>query len=144
MTSRAHNHRRDELRRALLWAAVFLACVVLFALQGCGRQSDAQFEPSLPLVVMIGTGGDSMLPTLPAWHLAPIDIAASYDRLAVGDIVLFWDYRRQGFTLHRLVAKQGPWWIAQGDNPKTNPVVDPPFVTRANFIGRFVGQGGAA
>jgi signal peptidase I len=125
-----------------LIVAVVALCVLFVT--GCGPKSDAQFEPTMPLVVMVAVSGESMLPALPAWHLAPIDIAARYDRLAVGDVVLFWDYRRQGFTLHRLVARQGPWWIAQGDNPETNPVVDPPFVTRANFIGRFVGQGGAS
>lgn len=81
-----------------------------------------------------------MLPTLPVDHFALIDIGFPYTRLEVGDIVIFWDYRRGGYTLHRLVAKQGAFFIARGDNPETNKTADRAFVIPENYIGKFVGK----
>ena len=134
------NHRAHELRACLVTAALTLAAMVVlvFALSGCGRQDDAQFAPTKPLVGHFAVRGESMLPTLPTAHVAQVDVAYPFGQLEVGDIVLFWDYHREGFTLHRIVARQGAWFIVQGDNPTTNPDADRPFLTRANYVGRFM------
>jgi signal peptidase I len=133
-----HDHR--PLAPSLLVAGLVLALmfVVVLGLGGCSQKPDTQFEPTKPLVGHFAVRGESMLPTLPTAHVAQIDVAYPFAQLAVGDIVLFWDYVRQGFTLHRIVAKQGAWFIVRGDNPVTNTEADAPFLTRANYIGRFV------
>ena len=108
---------------------------------GCAKSTaPSEFAPAQPLIVHVASGGESMRPTLPAFHLAAVDVAFPYAKLAERDIVLFWDYRRRGFTLHRIVARQGPWWIVQGDNPATNPAEDRPFLSPENFIGKYVGK----
>lgn len=120
--------------------AIISLLLLALALGGCGRSDkpDTQFAPTKPLVGVFPVIGASMQPTLPYAHAARVDVAFPYEQLSERDIVLFWDYRREGYTLHRLVAKQGPWWIARGDNPDTNPEADAPFVTRANYMGRMV------
>lgn len=121
------------------WTRFLLLLLSISLLAGCGQRSDEQFEPKRPLTVYINARGDSMLPTLPNHHLALTDVAFPYSKLETGDVVILWDYLREGFTLHRLVSKQGPWFIAKGDNPETNPRVDRPFVTPSNYIGKYVG-----
>lgn len=116
-----------------------LASVVALYLAGCSRPSapDSAYSPTAPLVVTIWVTGSSMQPTLPDGHWARIDIGYPYERLAVGDIVLLWDYQRKGWTLHRLIARQGPWWISRGDNPETNLAEDGPFVRWENYRGKY-------
>lgn len=69
-----------------------------------------------------------------------MDFAFRYDDIAEGDIVMFWDYKRKGYTLHEVVARQGSLWITQGSNPDTNHVADAPFLMRDNYIAKYVGQ----
>jgi hypothetical protein len=135
-----HDHRPLPLGWPLVaWAVMAALMVVIVAASaGCSRKPDTQFEPTKPLVVWIPHTGQSMLPTLPETGVAPIDIAYPFSRLVTGDIVLFWDYRREGFTLHRIVARQGRAFIVRGDNPITNREVDAPFLVRENFIGKYV------
>jgi signal peptidase I len=136
------NHDHRPLAPSLLVAGLVLAlmCVVVLGLGGCNRKPDTQFEPTKPLVGHFAVRGESMLPTLPTAHVAQIDVAFPFTQLAVGDIVLFWDYVREGFTLHRIVTKQGAWFIVRGDNPATNAEADAPFLVRENFIGKYVSQ----
>jgi hypothetical protein len=135
-----HDHR--PLAPSLLVAGLVLALmfVVVLGLGGCNRKPDTQFEPTKPLVVLVTHAGESMLPTLPTIGVAQIDIAYPFSRLATGDIVLFWDYVREGFTLHRIVARQGGAFIVQGDNPATNREADAPFLVRENYLGKYVSQ----
>lgn len=127
---------------------IMLLGSALVGLAACNRQADEserpaarQFEPTAPLHAAIPVSGKSMLPTMPEeTHLTRIDIAAPYSTLARGDIVLFWDYHRAGFTLHRIVERQGNAWIVQGDNPATNARVDRPFLVPENYLGRYEGE----
>jgi signal peptidase I len=136
------NHRARELHASITVGLITLGLmfVIVVAFGGCSRAPDTQFEPKQPLVGHFAVRGESMLPTLPTAHVAQIDVAYPFAQLAVGDIVLFWDYVRQGFTLHRIVAKQGAWFIVRGDNPVTNAEADAPFLVRENFIGKYVSQ----
>jgi hypothetical protein len=135
-----HDHR--PLAPSLLVAGLVLALmfVVVLGLGGCSRKLDTQFEPTRPLIVPVTHAGESMLPTLPTVGVARIDVAYPFSRLVTGDIVLFWDYRREGFTLHRIVARQGGAFIVRGENPVTNAEADAPFLVRENFIGKYVSQ----
>lgn len=82
-----------------------------------------------------------MLPTFPTKALIEVETVPFSD-LRQGDTVIFWDYTRTEPLLihHRLVAKQGGNWIAQGDNPDTNPKADRPWVTPDNYLGRTTGR----
>lgn len=118
--------------------------LLAFAVQlGCSRNTDdneEQFKPKKSFEVMVTTTGSSMVGVLPDTHLRQIDFAARFDDLQEHDIVLFWDYTSDGYTLHEVVAKQGELWITKGSNPVTNHRADRPFLMRDNFIGKYTGS----
>jgi signal peptidase I len=132
---------RTELLKPLLASLALVAlCAVLFVLSGCGKLPTSDRRP--PITAWVAVQGQSMLPTFPDGTLVEVEFGIPYDQLKPGDTVIFWDYKRGAllFTHHRLKGKQGPWWIAQGDNPKTNPTADAPFVTAENYYARGTGR----
>lgn len=133
------NHRARKLHASLAVAAITLALmlVLVVALSGCGRseKADTQFAPTKPLVGYFTFAGDSMLPTLPNQGVSAVDVAFPFESLMQGDVVVYWDYKREIFTQHRLAVKQGRAWIARGDN---NTEHDAPFVTSSNFLGKVL------
>lgn len=117
-----------------------LALAFLLATTSCGGiPGGADNRPIL--AAWVAVAGKSMLPTFPEYCIVQMEIGVAFDDLKAGDTVIFWDYKRgpRAFTHHRLVAKQGDAWIAQGDNPDTNPVADRSWVTRDNFYARTTG-----
>jgi hypothetical protein len=133
---------RDNKLIARVVISVALAVLILAVAFGCSKREIPTTTPKPTLAAWIPYTGKSMLPTLPEAGLAEIEIGVTFDQLKQGDIVVFWDYLRGTgkFTLHRLVAKQAGNWIAQGDNPETNPKADRPWVTPDNYVARATGK----
>lgn len=119
-----------------------VAVVLLAILAGCSKQEIPASRPMPPLKAWLPYSGKSMLPVYPERGLAEVELGVPFSALKAGDIVVFWDYTRAAdrFTLHKLVAKQGGNWIAQGVNPETNPVADRPWVTPENYVCRATGR----
>lgn len=112
-----------------------VALTVLFV--GCGPK--AKDKPTIN--AWIAVTGKSMLPTYPEVAMVEIEIGFPYEKLQVGDPVVFWDYKRGAkFTHHRIVEKQGPYFIVRGDNPETNPVVDKSFLTKDTYVAKGTGR----
>lgn len=126
---------RRKAVSVLVIAALLVAAYLVAGCSGRDQQDDAEFAPTEPFVVSFRAQGDSMLPALPADHIASVDVAYPYDRLQPADIVLRWDYVIHDYTLHRLVSKDGDWWTARGDN---NPSNDTAFVTPVTYVGKYV------
>ena len=117
-----------------------LTIAIVLLLAGCGPQIPTSAQKPM-LTGWVLAQGKSMLPTFPEAAFVEIEIGSRFEDLKVGDTVIFWDYTRgAGMTHHRLVAKQGDAFIAQGDNKETNAVVDKPWVTRDNFVARGTGR----
>lgn len=117
-----------------------LVIALVLLLAGCGPQIPSSAQKPMLRGWVLATG-KSMLPTFPEAAFVEIEIGSRFEDLKVGDTVIFWDYTRgAGMTHHRLVAKQGDAFIAQGDNKQTNVVVDKPWVTRDNFVARGTGR----
>lgn len=83
-----------------------------------------------------------MLPTFPERALVEAQFGYPFDALKAGDTVLYWDYTaaQPRYLHHRLITSRAGAWIAQGDNPVTNPTTDAPWVTRDNYIARTTGR----
>lgn len=129
--------------RLTLVIGALAAAVVVLLFAGCSdgaRDNEAQFKPKEPFIQVIRTTGSSMQGVLDDSGIRQIDFAFRYDDLAKGDIVLFWDYKREGYTLHEIVDQQGSLWITQGSNPETNRRADAPFLFRDNYVGKYVGR----
>jgi len=123
----------------------WFAIIAVLLLAGCalGWRSIPTNAPKPPCLVWIGVGGKSMLPKYPEAHLLEMDTNYPFERLVVGDEVVFWDYRRDGgnvITFHQIVAKQGGHFITQGLNRATNPRPDDSWLTRDNYQGRATGR----
>lgn len=73
-----------------------------------------------------------MLPAFAVVEAVTLEVCA-YSDLKVGETVIFWHERAQLFVHHRIIARQGPWLITQGDN---NSSPDTGFLTADNFVGR--------
>jgi hypothetical protein len=138
---------RPETKGFLVSLALALACACAFiAVNGCSDASGRAIPhrgPKPPCLVWLPVTGKSMLPKYPEAHLLEVDVTFDYDRLAVGDEVVFWDYRRDGgvhFTFHPIIGRQGDYYITRGLNPATNPRPDAAWVTRDNFIGKATGR----
>lgn len=134
------NRRNDLLAFGTFLFAVAVMALALL-LSGCGPKiPTSQVKPSV--AAWLPAQGKSMLPTFPERSLIEVEFGVPFDELKAGDTVIFWDYTRgaKALTHHRLVAKQAGAWIAQGDNPETNPVADRPWVTADNFIARGTGR----
>lgn len=122
--------------RKSIWYVLALATGLLLA--SCDQRSP-QFEPKRAFVVLASVQGKSMLPYVKEErHPVLLDVAFSYDNLKVGDVVIYWNYKWEQFVMHRIEAKQGSAFIVRGDNPETNPVSDPGFLTREGFVGKVV------
>lgn len=93
--------------------------------------------PAVARVETHTTAGRSMLPTLPAerTEIAVDTDPAGFDRLTPGAVIVYRLPCGQGVT-HRLFRQIAPgvWW-ARGD---ANPLPDPVYVTRENYVGRVV------
>ncbi len=76
-----------------------------------------------------------MLPAFGEFEVIGFEVC-SYSDLKIGDTVIYWNEKMQLFVHHRIIAKQGVWFIVKGDNPETNPVPDPGFLTPDNFVAR--------
>jgi hypothetical protein len=125
------------MRPALVILALLLA--------GCflGWRAIPTTAPKPPFLAWIAVNGKSMLPKYPEAHLLEIDTNYPYAKLAIGDEVVFWDYRRDGgvaYTFHAIVAKQGGNFITQGLNHATNPRADSSWLTPDNYQGRATGR----
>ncbi len=117
-----------------------LALLFALLLASCGPQAPVPQERPV-LGAWIAFEGQSMIPTYPDGGFAEVEFGVSFDALKVGDVVVFWDYKRgKAFTIHRIVAKQGEGFITRGDNHKTNPVADDAWVTRETFYARATGR----
>lgn len=118
------------------------ACVLALGFAGCSRREIPSEAPLPVLRAWVPASGRSMLPTYPERCLLEIEIGVPFDALRAGDPVIYWDYTRgpAALTHHRLAQRQGDSWIAQGDNPETNPTADRAWVTRANYIARGTGR----
>jgi hypothetical protein len=138
---------RTETKGFLVSLALFALCAVAFiGLNGC---TDAEGRaiphdgPKPPFCVWVPVTGKSMLPKYPEAHLIEVNITFPFDQLRVGDVVVFWDYRRDGgasYTYHPIIGKQGKYFITQGLNPETNPRPDDSWLTPDNYIGRATGK----
>lgn len=127
----------------LVSLALAAACGAGFLLSGCGQRDIPSSEARPRYTAWIAATGRSMLPTYPESSLVEVEVGVPFTQLAPGDTVVLWDYTRPGesrFILHRLVARQGGNWIAQGDNPVTNPRADRPWVTPDNYVARATGR----
>lgn len=132
----------DLLPAALLALAVTVACLVFVVLMaGCSPRDIPSDAPKPILKSWVTAGGKSMLPVFPERCVVEIE-PVGYDALKVGDTVVFWDYTNANPLLihHRLVAKQGASWIAQGDNRETNTFADRAWVTKDNYLARTTGR----
>ncbi len=117
-----------------------LAAGATLLLAGCGRDIPTS-KKRPPFITWTRVTGVSMKPTFPEECFVETQVGYPYEDLKEGDTVIFWDYfRGSGMTHHRLVAKQGGNWIAQGDNPVTNAVADRPWVTPDNYVARTTGK----
>lgn len=121
----------------LLWPALILAFSAL--VWSCRPPVDGTTPP---IVAWVAVGGESMLPTFPEHSMVEMEFFYPYEKLQVGDTVIYWDYIRgqKAFTHHRIIEKQGPYFIVRGDNPVTNPVEDRTFLSRDNFVARGTGR----
>lgn len=122
--------------------AVAVCCWLIFV-AGCSKSDLPTSRAAPPLVGWIAAKGQSMGPTFPESALLEFEVVA-YEALKLNDTVIFWDYTRGGsapsLIHHRLVAKQGGNWIAQGDNAATNKAADRPWVTKDNYLARTTGR----
>lgn len=120
-------------------AALVFLCVAFTA---CSKRDIPSSKPLPVTVGYVRCIGVSMLPNFPADSYAETLIGFPFDDLKVGDTVIFWDYTRATphRTHHRLIAKRGDAFIAQGDNPVTNATADKPWVTRDNYIAKTTGR----
>lgn len=128
--------RRDHLlvfRWTYTLGSLACVCLALF-LSGC--RTEAVKRPAL--TALIPHEGRSMVPTFSEDGMVFVQLFAGYDDLRQGDVVIYFDERRNGYIMHRIVAKQLDWWIVQGDNRATNPRPDRSFVTRENYVGKVV------
>lgn len=134
--------RTEVVKPLLACVALVVLCAILLVLSGCGRLPTDDPKPAL--LAWVPVNGKSMLPTFPEKGFVEMEFGFPYEALQIGDTVIYWDYKRgpAAFTHHRLIERQGPWWIARGDNPETNPVEDRAFVTKDNFIARGTGRSG--
>lgn len=129
--------------RLFLYCVLGYALVALIAIvAGCSKRSIPSDAPKPPLFAWTLATGESMLPTFPQSAYIEVIIGIPYSQLKPGTSVLFWDYTQDKPVIihHRLIQKQGGNWIAQGDNPKTNPKADRPWVTQDNYIGVTTGR----
>ena len=135
-------HRWDKAFDLGMLGLCAVLLVAGLALLGCSKREIPSDNPRPIAHAWIAATGQSMLPTFPERALVEIQIGVPFEALRAGDSVVFWDYTRATPQLihHRLVQEQGGNWIAQGDNPETNPTADRPWVTRDNYIGRTTGR----
>jgi len=126
-----------------------LAAIFLLLLAGCGPQPSAEQAaqirrgPKPPFHVWVALTGSSMLPQYAKAGYVELDVNYAFAKLAVGDDVCFWDYNRAGgdkFTFHRIIGKQGAYYITQGLNAATNPSPDGTLLDEANYQGRATGR----
>lgn len=136
-----------ELKGFLISLAIFIACAITFAgINGCADAEGRAIPhdgPKPPFHVWVPVTGKSMLPTYPESHLLEVDIQYPFSSLKVGDLVIFWDYRRDGgvgYTYHPIIGRQGKYFITQGLNRSTNPRPDDSWLTPDNYIGRATGR----
>lgn len=112
------------LRMAVLATALFFT--------GCSSVPTEATHRHPTFTALTFSDGPSMLPTFGLSEMVRIEVCSYYD-LNIGDTAVFWHERAQCFVHHRIVGKQGPWFITKGDN---NPVPDSGFLTKDNFVGR--------
>ena len=114
---------------------------ILLCLTACSKRDIPSNQPKPALTAWVSASGESMLPTFPAKALVEIQ-TTPYNDLEEQQTVIFWDYLSPVPRLihHRLIRKVGKNWIAQGDNPVTNPKADLPWVTEDNYIARTTGR----
>lgn len=129
--------------------AMRLLLIAIFFLSACAPQPPNTAAgiipegPPPPYVAWITVSGKSMMPTFPDSFLAEVDITFPYEGLKVGDLVLFWNYKRTGapfYTFHRIVEAKNGYFVVRGDNPETNPVPDEALLGKHNFIGKGTGR----
>jgi len=124
----------------MLTRCLFLLLSISF-FGACAKQElEEQFQPKLPYLVAIPTEGVSMQGVLPDGELRLMDFAFPFSKLQAGDIVMFWDYKRNMYVLHLIVGKQGGAWITRGSNPVTNKVADPTFLMQENYMAKYIGE----
>jgi signal peptidase I len=61
-------------------------------------------------------------------------LEAHFHKLKIGDIVVFTNKNNYA-TVHRIVARRGPFWITKGDNNKR---VDRELLSIVNYIGKVI------
>lgn len=122
--------------------------LLLFAIlaTGCGR-SDAEQAirrgPKPPFKSWVALTGSSMLPKYATTGYVEIDVNYPFEKLAIGDEVVFWDYNRAGgdkYTFHRIVGRRGEYYTTQGLNIATNPHTDGTLLSENNYQGRATGR----
>lgn len=103
----------------ILLTIVFVICISFLGLRAFGIQSS---------VVMSG----SMEPTLPTGSVVFVDYRYDYNKLKIGDIVVF--SANEGMdVIHRIVEQKPEGFITKGDN---NDVQDGLTVTPSTFKGK--------
>ncbi len=77
--------------------------------------------------------GHSMLPTLE--HGQDVyGVTFPFHDLKIGDIVAFTN-KNHYTTIHRIVARRGPFWITKGDNNKRE---DRQLLSFTNYIAKII------
>ena len=121
------------------------AVLAVALLLGCSPKQEAvdneeYFKPKKPFRAFITVTGVSMQGSLPDANVRRIDFAARYDDLQPDDVVLLWDYKGEQFVLHHTLTKVGTQWRVKGSNPETNYRADDFWLTRSNYIGKYIGE----
>ena len=122
----------------------YIFIIAALLLSGCGdNRSIPTTKPVPPVKAWVSAGGKSMLPTYPEYSMVEVEFGVPFDELKEGtDVVIYWAYKNPNapMVFHRLTKKVGDAFIAQGDNPETNPQADISWVTRDNYIARATGR----
>jgi len=125
-----------------------LLALLAFALlaTGCGQSEAGQAirrGPKPAFHAWVALTGSSMLPQYLKTGYVEVDMNYPFEKVAVGDDVVFWDYNRAGgdkFTFHRVIGRDGDHYVTQGINRATNPRADTTLVDRNNYQGRATGR----
>ena len=75
----------------------------------------------------------SMEPTIPTWSMCVIDTRASYDDLAVGDVIVYYRATDGARIIHRIIAIYPEGIVTKGD---ANSIDDGLSVTRENYYAK--------
>lgn len=127
------------MARLIRIGAIGTAVLIVFLIAGTPFMDDFLFERGFALVQ---SSGYSMM-GLPEKFGLPVEninlIRLGYDDIQIGDIVMYYSEHNHFYVTHRVVSIDYSTgvFVAQGDNPVTNPLPDPESKIE-NIVGEVV------